>query len=48
MPFYVVKNTETEVVSDLPQMSFRDLQKFLLDNPTYQQVLTPPAFVKVN
>jgi hypothetical protein len=48
MPFYVVENRESKVVSDLPQMSFADLQKFLSDNPTYQQVITPPAFVKVN
>lgn len=48
MPFYVVENTDTKVISDLPQMSFADLQKFLSDNPTYQQVITPPAFVKVN
>jgi len=48
MPFYVVENTETKVVSDLPQMSFVELQKFLTDNPTYSHVITPPAFVKVN
>jgi len=48
MPFYVVENSETKVVSDLPQMSWAELQKFLGDNPTYTQVLTPPAFVKVN
>ena len=38
MPFYVVENTETKAVNDLPQMSWVDLQKFLGDNPTYQQV----------
>lgn len=48
MPYYVVENTETKVVSDLPLMSFVDLQKFLSDNPTYQQVLAPLGFVKVN
>jgi hypothetical protein len=47
MPFYVVENTETKVVSDLPQMSFSDLQKFLADNPTYKQVIAPLGFVKV-
>lgn len=48
MPFYVVENAETKVTSDLPQMSWDDLQKFLSDNPTYQQVITAPSFVKVN
>jgi hypothetical protein len=48
MPMYVVENTETKVVSDLPRMSWTELQKFLGDNPTYRQVITPPGFVKVN
>jgi hypothetical protein len=47
MPMYIVENTETKVVSDLPRMSWTDLQKFLSDNPTYKQVVTAPAFVKV-
>jgi hypothetical protein len=48
MPKYTVKNTETNIVSDLPLMSWNELQKFLTDNPTYKQVLTVPGFVKVN
>lgn len=48
MPYYVVENTKTKVVSDLPLMSWNDLQKFLSDNPTYKQVMTVPGFVKVN
>lgn len=48
MPQYVVKNLDTRVVSELPLMSWEQLQKFLSDNANYEQVLTKPAFVKVN
>jgi hypothetical protein len=48
MPQYVVKNLDTQVVSELPLMSWDDLQTFLSDNVNYEQVLTKPAFVKVN
>ena len=48
MPMYVVRNIETNVVSDLPRMTWAELQKFLSENPTYQQVMTVPGFVKVN
>lgn len=48
MPQYLVKNLETHVISELPLMTWNDFQKFLSDNPTYQPVLTKPAFVKVN
>jgi len=48
MPFYVVENTITGAHDNLPMMSFVQLQKFLSENPVYKQVLTAPAFVKVN
>ncbi len=48
MPFYVVENIETGAHDNLPNMSWADLQKFLRENPTYKQVVTAPAFVKVN
>ena len=48
MPFYVVKNTESQIVSNLPQMSFADLQKFLRENHAYELVISAPAYVKVN
>lgn len=48
MPFYVVENTLTGAIDNLPNMSFADLQKFLRENPVYTQVITAPAFVKVN
>lgn len=48
MPQYLVENTETKIISELPIMSWVDFQKFLTENPTYTAVLTKPAFVKVN
>jgi hypothetical protein len=48
MPQFIVKNLETLVVSELPLMSWDQFQKFLSDNSNYEQVLTKPAFVKVN
>jgi hypothetical protein len=48
MPQYLVQNSETKVVSELPLMTWKDFQKFLTENPTYTPVLTKPAFVKVN
>jgi hypothetical protein len=48
MPQFLVKNIETEVVSELPLMSWTDYQKFLSENSNYEPVLTKPAFVKVN
>jgi hypothetical protein len=48
MPQYLVKNIETQVVSELPLMSWEQLQKFLSENTSYEPVLTKPAFVKVN
>ena len=48
MPFYVVENTITGAKDNLPNMTFAQLQKFLNENPIYQQVITAPAYVKVN
>jgi len=47
MPFYSVREKGTEIVQPLPQMSFAELQKFLSDNPQYEQVIEAPAAVKV-
>ena len=52
MPYYQVrntllKNTLTDAVESLPMMTWAQLQKFLEENPHYQQVPTAPAHVKV-
>ena len=48
MPQYLVENTETQVVSELPLMPWSEFQKFLAENPQYTLSLTKPAYVKVN
>ena len=49
MPFYAVRKKEKpEVISNLPMMKFEELQKFLSDNPEYEQVIEAPAAVRVH
>lgn len=48
MPQYIVKNIETQVVSELPLMNWNDFHKFLSENPNYERVVTKPSYVKVN
>lgn len=48
MPFYLVREIETGKVSELPRMSWDQLQTFLQENPQYEQAMTAPAMVKVN
>lgn len=47
MPFYSVRKKDTDNVQQLPLMSYSDLQKFLADNPEYEQVIDTPGMVKV-
>lgn len=48
MPFYSVREKGTDNVQPLPLMTFAELQKFLADNPQYEQVIDAPGAVKVN
>ena len=48
MPHYTVITRDTKQISDLPLMSFEDLQKFLGDNQNYELVMTQGPSVKVN
>jgi len=48
MPFYSVRKKDSDVVQPLPLMSYADLQKFLAENPEYEQVIETPGMVKVN
>lgn len=49
MPFYAVRKKENpEVISNLPMMKFEELQKFLSDNPEYEQVIINAPAVRVH
>jgi len=47
MPFFTVRKKSEGVPQALPLMSYSDLQKFLADNPEYEQVIDAPGAVKV-
>jgi hypothetical protein len=47
MPFYSVRRKDSDEVKALPLMSYTDLQKFLADNPEYEQIISDPPAVKV-
>lgn len=47
MPFYTVRKREGGEPQALPRMSYEQLQKFLTDNPEYEQIIDRPGFVKV-
>lgn len=48
MPFYSVRKKQSDLVQPLPLMSYTDFQKFLQDNPEYEQVIDNAPAVKVN
>lgn len=48
MPFYSVREKDSERVLDLPMMKFEELQKFLVENPQYEQVISNAPAVRVH
>lgn len=48
MPFYQVREKDSDRVLDLPMMKFEEFQKFLADNPQYEQVIANAPAVRVH